>query len=449
MKEKSSRRAWLRRLAGGGLLLAAAATMAGCREVVGPAKAVAEVQFWHAWNRPSVVKALDGVVAAFNAQYPALKVVTEWGVASTRSLLATAGGQPPDLTVLFPGGSLAAWSANGALRALNDFVAATHYDLAAFIPSTIDEGRLEGQLYALPLGIGAYMLYYNRTILSEVGVSAPPRTLEETQAISDKLVQKRGTTYRRVGFIPLAGYGADGDGFSLYAYLFGGQLWDPRAQEFTVSSPANVEALRWLVDYYRRYGVTALDEFQAGFGRSAGADGAFFSGKVPMMIDGQWQVFNAQDAKLKIDFDVAPIPYPANHPQQANLTLTRTHSYVIPAQAPQAEGAWQFMSWSQTGDGPVILAEAVTDLPAVKSYLTNAKLEKIDPRYTRFLRYLTGPNVFPQLPATPVTSELADSLSSAMDLAIHGGAAPEAALSHVQSVVDQELTAAKRRAAQN
>ncbi|MCL4545898.1 MAG: extracellular solute-binding protein [Chloroflexi bacterium] len=438
-----SRRTVIKSLGSASLSFTVASILASCGPTGRPAAAKVKFEYWHSWSNPPIITAVAGACDQYNVQHPDQEVIPRWGIPATRGLLAAAGGQPPAVFTLYPGGTLSAWANNGALRGLNEYVKASHYDLNRFVQSQIVHAIFQGQLYALPLGMGAYMLYYNRKIFAEEGIPSPPQTLQEAFDISNKISKKSTAGYSRIGFLPFSGFAGNGSGFGLYAYLFGGKLWSEKRQQFTIDAPQNLVALKWLQEYYQRYGATSVDEFTAGFGSQA--QDPFFAGKLVFEINGQWEVFNAHNFKPNLDYDVAPIPYDEQHPELKNSTQTRGNSLVLPKGSMHPEHGWSFITWMQTGDAPVIMARAVNNMPAVKSYLTNKQLTSIDPRYAHFLEYLRSGNVQPQWPATPVTSLLANTLQTDVDAATHGSETATAALAHAQSVMEQNLAQAQLR----
>ena len=443
MSSLLTRRTLLRRMAVASIGLASAGIFTSCTGVGKPTPAVVKVEYWHSWSNPPIIKAVADAAAEYNAQHPGQEVIARWGIPMTRMLLAVAGGQPPDVVTLYPGGTLSEWANNGALRSLTPFVQSSHYDLTRFVQSQITHAIFNGQLYALPLGMGAYMLYYNRKIFESAGVAGPPQTLQEAQQISQKLTEKTLGGFTRVGFLPFAGFSGNGSGFSLYSYLFGGKIWSVKKQRFTIDTPANLAALRWLTDYYHAYGPTAVDKFTAGFGSQA--QDPFFASKLAMEINGQWQVFNAKNFKPDLEYDVAPIPYDEQHPQLRNSTMTRGNSLVLPKGSQHGEEGWSFITWMQTGNAPVTMAKAVNNMPAVKSYLSDPRLTSIDPRYARFLAYLRSGNVEPQWPPTPVTGILPSAFQTDVDAATHGAESPQQALAHIELVMQENLAEMQRR----
>ncbi len=396
---------------------------------------VTTITFWNSWTNAAVVDKLAQVVAAFNRTHPNIHVRDVSGIPMQRLLLSITGGNPPDVAVLYPGGTLSTWVNNGAVRSLTPFVRQSHYNLGRFVPAMVRHAEFHGQLYALPFGNGAYMLYWNRTLFRRAGIAGPPATLSQLASDARRLTARGQNGYRRLGFIPLMG----GEGFPLYARLFGGHLWDAQRGRFTINSQANIRALTWLANYVHGYGSAQVDKFEAGFGING--ESPFFIGKVAMEITGQWNVFNIHNYAPHLSYGVAPIPYWSANPAMRNSDALRGNSLIIPKGARHPQAAWTFMTWLQTGQAPVLVAKALQNMPAVRSYLDNPQLTRIDaPQYTSFLHYLQGPNVVPWLPPTPVTGQLGIVLTQDVQLALDGLRSPRQALDLAQQTMMQALT---------
>ncbi len=84
---------------------------------------------------------------------------------------------------------------SGSAEPVQRFVDAEDYDLSDFDEKALDQYRVDGELYAMPLGIIVPLLFYNKLDFQEAGLDPdkPPLTLEEVRAYSEKLYKEDGS----------------------------------------------------------------------------------------------------------------------------------------------------------------------------------------------------------------------------------------------------------------
>ena len=191
---------------------------------------------------------------------------------STRFILASAGGTPPDV-VCGEQAIISDWMARGAFLPLDEFVA---IDTRAGIPDSPRPERYyrgctqsvcyRGRMYGVPLGVGNSALFYNKDLLEEAGLAyatgplrgqaKPPATWDEVLEYCRRLTEwepDRPGQPRKVGFAPLLGAGS----LEVYAYLNDGGLLTPDASTCTLNDPRTQEAMEFIAELYTRQGGVA------------------------------------------------------------------------------------------------------------------------------------------------------------------------------------------------
>src|SRR5712691_28814 len=76
--------------------------------------------------------------------------------------------------------------------------------------------------------------------------------------------------------------------------------------------------------------------FSTGFGdQYMSPDYPFYTGKLAMYVDGEWQTGPNFITKFKpeLNYGVAPFPPPADHPERANTAVVQGTVAIIPANA--------------------------------------------------------------------------------------------------------------------
>ena len=108
--------------------------------------------------------------------------IQPWDSIKTTVPAAFATGQGPDIvTPDFNPGTVLEYAKAGTILSLDDLMGtgANQIDPAA-MPADVQAGNtVDGTLYAVPANLATLMLYYNKALLSEAGISAPPATMDE------------------------------------------------------------------------------------------------------------------------------------------------------------------------------------------------------------------------------------------------------------------------------
>src|SRR3954471_11127243 len=123
-------------------------------------------------------KNFQRVIAAFNKQYPNVKVKYNPAGDNTPTVLSTAlaGGRPPDLASVGQPGLVKQFQKQGKLKPL-DFA---RKDIAAnFSPDVVKLGTIGGKIYSfIPKGANKSTVWYNVAAFKNAGVQ-PPKTFDD------------------------------------------------------------------------------------------------------------------------------------------------------------------------------------------------------------------------------------------------------------------------------
>ena len=89
------------------------------------------------------------------------------------------------------------------------------------------------------------VMYYNMDWLKELGYDAPPATVEEFREMTCKAAETPFSGAKAEGSM---GYqlSVDTSRFASWTYAFGGDIYDPEANQYTLNSPAAVEAFKFM-----------------------------------------------------------------------------------------------------------------------------------------------------------------------------------------------------------
>ena len=390
------------------------------------------VTFSYLWSG-NEAKALEKIITDFNASQNKITVV---GVSSPdfqKQLASMSSSKGSfDISDNF-GNAVGSWASKGILAPLDSYIQADKIDTSDFIPAALNQMKYNGHIYSLPIAVHDFELLYNKTEFAAAGISSPPATMDEFATDIAKL-----TKVDKNGDITQLGLGNPDAGTTLttLGYAFGG-TWD--GSDGTTPSPVNPANIA-AVQFYQqnitdKYGAAKVAKFTAGWGQYMSAQDPFYTGKVAMVIDGEWQPVSIPNTAANLQWGVANIPVPADQPNLAGTTQLTASTLFIPANAAHKQAAFEFMKYLT---GPVGMAEftkALGNLPARTSLLDSNTYASI-PQFSTWLQNLKSPNVH-ALASQPYSQQYATDLANAFKSVLDGSSTPQAAMASVAADAKQ------------
>ncbi len=391
------------------VLAAALLTFAGCS----PAKKDRTedgriiVTLWTSWAGIER-KGIDDVIDDYNAVQAKVFVrslnITD---PQTKIMLATAGGNPPDMAIM-NNQYIPAYAENNALTPLRGLAQREGIDASQFVPAMWDTCNYRERLWALPLTSSVTALHYNKAIFREIGIDPeqPPKTMEELERINDLVVQRRKDgALKRLGHLPLE----PGWWRPEWSNWFGSGSYDKKAGMLFEEDGWDA-AGNWLVSYTERFGADRLIKFRSGLGRFASPQNGFFAGKVCMVLQGIWMDnFIRNLAPEDFEYAVAPFPASENAPYPY-FAIADVDAVIIPRGAKHVEEAFEFIQYltSQSPMEKLALAHGkMTSLadvspeflemhphPYIHVFLeiANSGYAKSRPQFSQYMNYFADTN---------------------------------------------------------
>lgn len=399
-----------------------------------------KVTYWHTWSGDPG-KIVGRIVERFNQSqdtYEVVPLTIASATGSLKTLIATAGGDPPDCMTQWDN-VIPAWAERNALTPLDSLMDPAEWaELRdSMYPAVRAIGTYKGHFYGLSVGMNVTAIYYRPSHFVESGLdpNAFPTRLEELDRLSDKLWRYDANgRVTRVGFMPT--------NLPDWAAVFGGSFYDAEEDRITMAAPRNVAALEWMASYARGYDFERVQAFMSGLPSFRGADWPFIRGAYSITVDGQWRVEELSRFAPELDYQTAPLPYPEGGKPLAGWS--NGNFMLIPAGAKNKKGAWEFIKFWAGVDDPDRAAEfytwggwlpitpRVAEAPAYQQFLQRF------PKFRTFLTILESPNL-QVTPPVPVQAYLSNRLRWAEDAARRGVLAPQAALEKVQAEVLHEM----------
>lgn len=401
-----------------------------------PADGKIHIRYWEKWTGFEE-EAMRKVVNTFNARQNRIHVdMLAVSQVNKKMLLATAGGNPPDVAGVWDY-DVVTFADFNALRPLDDYCAPAGIGAEDYLPAYWDLCRHRGRTYALPTTPASVALHWNRRLFREAGLDPdrPPRTLEELDVMSDRLTKRDAAKkITQAGFLQAEpGWWNWGWGF-----WFGGRLWDGVGR-VTLKTPENIQAFTWVKRYSDRYGAKDLSVFQAGFGNFSSPQNAFLAGQVAMVQQGVWMANYIHNNNPSLDWDAAPFPYPADRPELARSTPVGLDVLVIPTNAKHPNEAWEFIRFVQSQEGMEMLCDGQWKHSPLSSVSPRFYRDHKNKRIKLFYDLAAGPNTF-SWPRVGIWREWQDEMKTSFEKIWTNGEPPEKALEYVENRIQPRLT---------
>jgi len=417
-------------------LVLAALLVSGCG---GPKRGgPVEIVYWTGWTGHEL-DFQKGMVNEFNASHPGIHVRILSVFSSTGSnekvRIAFAGGDVPDVCSAVWANELAGYAMRGALTPLDSYLKGSGRRSDEWVPGAWDMLQYHGHTWGLVGTLTANFIVYNKRGFAAKGLN-PPTNLDEWQKVNAALMQRKSNGgYVRYGMRPSS--------LLDWAYVFGGQWYDPKTGRVTATDPHNVAALKFLQDFAKKNDIRRMEAFETTFGSDQTPSGPFFVGKQQMVATGPW-IAEFIDRYAPKDFQYDAFAYPAPPGGRQSCTSLNSSTFVIPAASRHKKEAWVFLNWFLSPTQNKRFCLAIGNGSPLKAVAASKEIQS--QRLLRFsAKIVGGPNAFgpPQMPTWP---SYISAIQRAEDQGVHGQGDARALLQDVQTKMEKELKRAQLEA---
>lgn len=227
----------------------------------------------------------------------------------------------------------------------------------------------DGHIYGQPIGLEGYGFIYNKDIFDKVGIKELPTTLEELQAVCEKL--------KAAGYIPFS------NAFQEWWVLGNHNSNIPFAHQKdpvqflqqldagTAQIPGNEKFTDWLnlVDLMVKYGNS--NPLTTDYNTQVTL---FANGKAAMMQQGNWTQVQIDGIKPNMNIGLMPIPINNDKQENDRLFVSVPNNWVVNKNSPVKAEAKEFLNWLVTSDtGKHYITDEFKFIPAFKSIPTTDK----------------------------------------------------------------------------
>lgn len=280
------------------------------------------------WNISNQGKVVQEWIADFKRVRPDVQV--EWIDKKGTEIAAyyqtqVIAGTPPDIVDL-QGAIWLEYAAAGGLLDLTPYLAKNPDVRQRFQPDYLAAWVYQGKNYMLPFYVAKTLLFYNKTMFKEAGISGPPKTFDELIADAEKMSKGDKTGLVTLNFD------------WLYWPLFkmnGVDLLTPDMKKAAFNTPKAVSVLDALAKATSNGGINKI----SWTGRWVEPIGAFSAGNVGMFIAHSPAFFNIRGLAPWVNGETLGI---ADLP--GDWATPNLHGLGISKASPNADIAWQFLS---------------------------------------------------------------------------------------------------------
>lgn len=250
---------------------------------------------------PERTEVLQSLVDGYEANNPGVTVEIvslPWGQAFEKLATMVAGGDIPDV-VEMPDTWQALYAGSGQLASLKDHVAGWDNG-GTLTEKTVAMGSQAGDLYMIPYGFYLRAMFYNKKLLAEAGVDAPPATMAEFMDASAKVSELDGKS----GYCLRGGPGGTNGWIMLAATMNGTNDFFTPDGKSRINEPGSVEGIQFMMDMYQK-GYAPKDSVNWGFNEIVAG---FYSGTCAFLDQDPDALIAISERMPAEDFAVIPMP---------------------------------------------------------------------------------------------------------------------------------------------
>jgi ABC-type glycerol-3-phosphate transport system substrate-binding protein len=346
---------------------------------------------WWGWT-PTDTATANGYIAAFNKEYPDIKVnyklvsIPDWQAALTPALRSDSG---PDVFDIQPGSYVTKYKsfAEDMTPVITKALGEDWQSKVA--PAGVSGLTAEdGKLTALSVGaVYSGTLWINQGLFDKYNLK-PPTTLDEWEKVCQEL-----KSHKQGCFVQgAAGAGFDQDTLQAIANSVEPGFWTRASKgEAKWNEPAMVKTLDIWKQLFSR-GI--MQEGAVGYQQYPDANNDFLTGKYAMVMMGTWytqySTEKAMTAALKAagvsgakPFPIVPIQFPdvAQAGNTSEMFGDADFGLAVSTKAKNKAAAETFVTWMTTSTvGQQAVADQLNDVPALKGIEPNfEEIKFVDP----------------------------------------------------------------------
>lgn len=361
---------------------------------------VTTITWWHP-NSGLIGKASDALVQQFNATVGKEKNIQVQAVyqgkandvlTKTKAILQSSiTTDLPDLVQL-DGAAVLDIRDNPNLIAMEDLAKADNYDLSQILEAARLSITYKQKMIAMPFNSSTILLYYNKTAFDEVGLTEPPRTLDDLALSASKLkkTDDKGKV-TRYGFanVPttyeLMVWLGQQNGLSYLTDFENGHIGNPTKVLFH----ENGTMVNFLTKWKALYATGSLENL------TSDLNGAFASGRVAMIVASTSNLTTIQSmVGDRFEIGVAPFPM-VDEKATGGVNVGGGAIYALRNGSGNEKAAWEFVKFATSAEQQLAWHIATGYFPVHRDAYTMSEFEahlKANPHYGIAIKQLLESN---------------------------------------------------------
>ncbi len=270
------------------------------------------------------------------------------GAVQQKLFTAIAGDNPPDVAQLVPS-QAPQWVELGIMTDLTDRYRAAGLSKDDFFAPVWESITYKDRVWQVQWDADPnFPFFWNKQLFEESGLDPekPPKTLEEVDEYSAKILKKSGANVTKIGMIPWDSYGYSNSLFT-WGFGFGAEFYDKEREEVTPDHEYAVKALEWIVKYARSVGgADRVTVTPPGLQLHP-----FSTGNIGMspLVAPNYRDIKTNVKDMKIGATLLPYQPPGAKAPGAAAWIGGWGMF-IPATARHKDEAWEFMRWAGASD---------------------------------------------------------------------------------------------------
>ncbi len=303
---------------------------------------VVELEFYYPVSVGGAISdKIESYVNEFNSAHEGKIKVTPVFAGSytdtfTKAKTAIEAGNAPDLAILLQT-DIFDLTDLGYVEPLDSYIEQMGDDyINDFYPALLQGSEIDGKRYSLPFQRSTQVLFYNKEIFEEAGITNPPDTWDELIETGKKLVKTENGEVTRWGLqVPMGGFFSY---WNIQPFILqnGVELANPEGTKVKFNDPKTIEAVQFFYDLAHVHKI--MPEGPQGWGD---IPTNFLAGKTAMAIHSTGSLTNI---KNKAEFDFGVTMLPTNGGNRTNLGGGNLYIFKdIPQE--NKDAAWEFVTY--------------------------------------------------------------------------------------------------------
>lgn len=303
------------------------------------------------WNIPVYKEKIDGWIGDFRKIHPDVQVEwldkkgTEWATFYQTQLV---GGTAPDI-IDVQGGLWLEYAANGGLVDLTPYLARDPQVKDWYTPRFLANWAYQGKTYMVPFYISKTLLFYNKVMLKEAGLTRPPQTFDELMEYSRKMTKGERSGLMTLNFDWLY--------WPLFA-MNGVELLSPDGKKAAFNTPAAVRTLDTLA---RATADGAINKI-SWTGRWVEPNGAFAAGTVGFHQAHAPAFFYIRGGGKWVNADTLGVAH-----MPGGFATPNSHGFGISKSTKHPEIAWDFVKLATNDKWAYTLGTTLRNLTGTRA----------------------------------------------------------------------------------